>query len=744
MLGLLASLLLFSDGSTDWKIVAAEGTADDTPIVYAVRELRTALKKVSGADFAAETGVSGSRRIFVGLDAALSKDGREHVAVRMSGDAIDLVGNEPRAVLHAVYLFLQRELGVRWLWPGADGEFVPRRSTWEVPERSYEHVPSVKYRGFHMCGDWYGRDEFMVWMARNFMSAHRQGVRRAEERRLGFYDFLCAHNVSLNRRPDVWERHPEYYAELDGVRTKVNICLSSEGCLETVAEQLAETIRKRPGLEIVSVFPPDNQDYCRCAKCRTMSVSTAWFTFYNKLVAKLRGAFPDLKFATIAYQGYRDVPVGVKPDAEFVEYATMERCYIHGLDDPTCPLNRAECAHLDDWEKTGLPVGEYAYDYDAFITRSVLMPFLSQIERTVNAAVRRGHVSLIPEVMMSPRTGPDEKVASCQNRLSELFYARKMWDASLSKEAFLDDWCRTAFGTAAEPMKDYFLAFDRAWQSVPNHHLRLLQDAMNTVPKVLSEEVRKELEKSLASAETTAGLSERQRAAIAWERALFMQWTEMADFAQGRTSGSNLRPIFYWTENPTIAAQPAKVRADLAACGWDAAFATNAVQAAGAVSPDAKVYWFRNVSGKKLPPHVKATVEKAVREDGAIALFGGYNALDVDAVFGKPYAVKTVRMFMGAYSHRRPTYIRPGDWSTKPHDILRFLRGITPAYGQEPVSPEGWTVYLKGKTKDGAREAPFLVSKPYGRGLVVVAGESVSMNFGGFFQNVMLEKGREE
>ena len=39
---------------------------------------------------------------------------------------------------------------------------------WAVPTKGdWRHTPSIKYRVFHCCGDWYKRDQFLDWAARD-------------------------------------------------------------------------------------------------------------------------------------------------------------------------------------------------------------------------------------------------------------------------------------------------------------------------------------------------------------------------------------------------------------------------------------------------------------------------------------------------------------------------------------------------------------------------------------------------
>ena len=158
---------LFENGATEWRVMRQ--TDGDVVVRYAVTELTRALKLVSGATFAVVDGDEPTAGdIFVGVDPTLPEPGDEVVVNKMDGGVLRLVGNEPRAALHAVYAFLQYRLGVRWVRPGEDGEFMPSLSTYEVPENlDWRHTPSIRYRGFHCCGDWYDRENFVIWMARN-------------------------------------------------------------------------------------------------------------------------------------------------------------------------------------------------------------------------------------------------------------------------------------------------------------------------------------------------------------------------------------------------------------------------------------------------------------------------------------------------------------------------------------------------------------------------------------------------
>jgi len=531
----------FQNGKTDWKIYLSP-QADPTE-VYAAQELQGVLKKISGAEFEVVSLAAApvSRAIIIGdlknpevqsqADALrLSAGEVEEIAVYTLGERLYLAGNQPRGALYAVYSFLQRELGVRWLWPGSSGEFMPTKTSWTLPKLAFNHRPAIRYRGFHLCGDWRDHQIFREWMARNFINIHRHAA-SAEEKRMGFYSMWSSHNARV-RDKSIFDQHPEYFAEVQGMRYRENICFSNPGVLGIVAESMAEYIRKRPELDILSIFPSDNQTYCRCDECAKTDVSTAWFGFYNRLTDTLKQEFPELRFATIAYQGYRAVPKCRIRNSEFVEYASYMRCNVHPFGHPDCKLNDDISSAFLEWKATGLPIGNYAYEYDIFSKNRRFAPFLSMIDNAIKTGKKLGHVSMITEILLSPKRGPDVYVNNVQNRLSIYLYARLLWDPDQSMTDILRDWCQTAFGKAAGPMFDYYTAMDRAWAAMPIHKC-ILGDALSVNEFLFANKLQDEAAAAFAAAHQTLGtvedsaMRERWMAAFERERILFKQWQDL-------------------------------------------------------------------------------------------------------------------------------------------------------------------------------------------------------------------------
>ena len=339
-----------------------------------------------------------------------------------------------------------------------------------------------------------------------------------------------SHNVALPVA--LFEQHPEYFAEIGGKRYKNNICFSHPEVDKLVAADIADYLRKRPILDILSLFPRDNQDYCRCERCAETDVSTTWFQFYNRLTDTLKKEFPDLKFATIAYQGYRNVPQCPIRNSEFVEYASYSRCNVHPYGKPDCQHNEDTLRAMLAWQATGLPIGHYAYEYDIYSKNARFIPFFSVIENAVQTSRRLGHVAVIPEVSLSPRDGPSVYAHHVQNRLSLYLHARLLWEPDRTMTGVLREWCETAFGEAAVPMQDYYLAMDRAWTAMPIH-ATILGNALRAAPHLMTDGLRSEAvaalraaEKRLAEIDDPAA-RDRAATALRHDRALFHQWLDL-------------------------------------------------------------------------------------------------------------------------------------------------------------------------------------------------------------------------
>jgi hypothetical protein len=138
-------------------------------------------------------------------------------------------------------------------------------------------------------------------------------------------------------------------------------------------------------------------------------------------------------------------------------------------------------------------------------------------------------------------------------------------------------------------------------------------------------------------------------------------------------------------------------------------------------------FWFRHPNGPNKVPadYLEQQVLPAVQA-GALAVFASYWPIPLDQYFDDPsFKVNVVTTGKIPLAGRRSQFIAPGDWSRKPNDLLpRLTSRITPAYGFVPEVPAAWTV-LATAPRSGGEPFPYVLTRPYGEGMIVLCGDSI-------------------
>lgn len=278
---------------------------------YAAEELRYHVGKALGREpeIVAEDKLDpkGARRHFyVGATEAAKKAGipvwkladEERVVRTFGGDLYLLGGDAPihkagvlspwspsaRGTLYAVYDFLENEMGVRWLWPGPTGEFVPKADTIAVGAIDRSGREPLVMRFWHGLG---GADEKQMYgwtdvAARRrfheeqskFMLRHRCGQRINMSSGHAFGKFV----------ERFFDTHPEYFQlKPDGTRGpwhpgkagwNCSMCVSNPDLPKIVVRDWYEKYAKAAGKgrfplqPIVNACENDTPGACRCANCR--------------------------------------------------------------------------------------------------------------------------------------------------------------------------------------------------------------------------------------------------------------------------------------------------------------------------------------------------------------------------------------------------------------------------------------------------------------------------------------------
>lgn len=254
--------------------------------------------------------------------------------------------------LFAVYSFIERELGVRWLWPGEIGTVYQRKKHLVLHPKSW----TVRYMAF---SEWRApaKVDSPGWSdrkcARKFYEDQSIWLRR---HRFSTCDRLAKGHAFTKWFHEYGEKHPEWFNELpDGKRRSdpfyshgrpefISLCVSNRDLVKEIVRKWAESNEG----EIINGNENDTAGKCCCANCLAAdcagegkvrhqralsaylaksnswyralgSLSTRYAAFYNALLDEGRKVRPDCRVIAGVYANYSQPPMkGTRMDRNII------------------------------------------------------------------------------------------------------------------------------------------------------------------------------------------------------------------------------------------------------------------------------------------------------------------------------------------------------------------------------------------------------------------------------------------
>jgi len=330
-------------------------------VEYAAAELRHHVREASGAtlEVVRENALHADRGnlIILGACTAAGEAGihpermpANAFVIRLKGGRLHLVGRDGggaplsattgAGTLFAVYEFLEKALGVRWLWPGRLGEVIPERATVSVDawdqETEHPYLLTNLWTPSFYCAKrgWSSKETHS-----RFLREQRIWLRR--HRFLRSVDLATGHAFG-----GYWQRfgetHPEFFNLLaDGRRAPlkhpvaVSLCVSEPALWDQIVRDWEEGRKKRPGINL-NLCENDTPGLCTCARCEAWdppgaatvaigaevvgqvggqelrSLSDRYAKFYLAVQDRARRIDPDVRVFAYAYTNYCDPPLATR------------------------------------------------------------------------------------------------------------------------------------------------------------------------------------------------------------------------------------------------------------------------------------------------------------------------------------------------------------------------------------------------------------------------------------------------
>lgn len=370
----------------------------DPVLVFAAEELKKYLRMMmpQGGDPEIDLDAEAKEGFRLGLleDFGLPFEGEDavvddvvHIDTAKAGGI--LAGSNPRSVLFAVYRFLRLN-GCRWLYPGVDGEFIPKK---DIAPQKYHKLADYRFRGHCNEGaesqtcmletiDFYAKQEINVYMIEfdipffyyNSYYAHKlnsknrppepvspdqvfQWKRQCEveiaKRGLQFHDMghgWTAEPFGLSSAegwiPEhvqaVTEEQRKYLAQIKGVRAlkngvalNTNICLSNPESRTIMAKSIVDYAKKHGNVTYLHVWLADGRrNHCECDECQKMRPTDWYLCLMNEVDKLLTEAGLDTRIVFIAYVDTMFAPEKIKienPKRFSLLYAPITRSYCSSI-----------------------------------------------------------------------------------------------------------------------------------------------------------------------------------------------------------------------------------------------------------------------------------------------------------------------------------------------------------------------------------------------------------------------------
>ena len=500
-----ADLPLVRDGEPVCVIVISEeaGTVSSS----AARALQEYIEKVSGARatifieeslslpdvhwWYADTTIISIGDTKLARDAGLAADQLEPEGflLKTVGNTLFILGREDRldttklrsagwhlpvwpiprqGTLFGVWTFIEDYLGVRWLWPGDLGEVVPIRKNISIPRLDRAEKPAFAIRIIRPGLLSSANRDAAIKLGESGGSRVRrltETIDWTRKMRMGRSMVIDQTHAYGDAFFDKYSKdHPDWFALLPGFRRaerrtaysdkpgldRARLCHSNPELQAEVAVIVQRKGEQSPALTGVSVGLDDvsrGEVYCTCDDCKAFgtTLSDRVMRFSSEVAALVARQRPDLLVSQFAYGHWNQPPVATRVHRNVSVWyvGTFTSGYMYEPD-------RTENWTLwDGWaDKVD---GKMVWRPNLPPTMGIPTVFYKKLAEDIRRFAAKMHGLDIDCLDLNWASRGLDWYVVC----------KLMWDPQLDVEAIVDDYCRSGFGPAWKPIRDYFEVVER-------------------------------------------------------------------------------------------------------------------------------------------------------------------------------------------------------------------------------------------------------------------------------------------
>ncbi len=459
---------------------------DSAPSVsYAADELGRYIGMLAGETVSRAEDAAPKKGFLVALDPESDDDS---FRLRSSNGLFSITGGK-RGVIYGVCEALERFGGVDWL--SSWRTHVPAGKGFHVPDSLDErHAPAFALREVYYA-DVMSHFDFAVHLRLNGLFSHDSTAPRPADPKLGgkawrfAKGFENSHTLSiLLPVAKYFKEHPEYYAEVDGLRRDVawQACLTNPDVLKIVTEKVLAALDADPEAKMIGISHNDNlKGYCRCANCAAVdeyedSHAGTELRFVNAVADEVKKRHPGVLVQTLAYQYTRKPPKHERPrDNVVITLCSIECDRLRPFGAPNgAAVNKAFERDLDGWSKVTDKL--YVWDYTG--------EMFHYMHPMLNSHIMQDNIRYFRDKGVKFVFSQGNGFGANHQEFAELkawLVAKSLWNPDQPLNALLDRFFTGFYGAGAPHVRAYYeLSKAQAESLPPEETMSIYQNSSRT------------------------------------------------------------------------------------------------------------------------------------------------------------------------------------------------------------------------------------------------------------------------
>ncbi len=476
-----SDMVIAMNGHSAYRIVVPRERS--AAVDFAAAELQRYVREVSGAELPIvaedEAGpgpafVLGNCRRLAGTGLmrevrALRHDG---VLLKTVGDDIAILGDGERGQVYAVYTFLERCLGCRFLT--LDCTVIPKHEVLTLPALDYAHCSPFLYREelYNDFQDWRLSARYRLNGA-NLNQCIGRPWQDPEAPIQGLAIVPFVHSCLALVPPSVYlAEHPEYYCLVNGQRCADPIggqlCFTNPDVLRIATAQVLEWLENNPGVLSIDVSQndawPGHYGACECENCRRVVAEEGAehgpiLRFVNAIAAEVAKRDPNAFVDTLAYQHTVAMPKVTKPAPNVIIRTCHHACYFHGVQED--PLGTVFRNAILDWSTVtpNLHVWHYRVNIWHYLAPN---PNLESLAGDIKWYAEHGVSGLMVQ-------GNIQSTGGEMSDFRQYLIAQLMWDPTQDPMVIRKDFCEGFYGPVSDEVMEFLANLDAFGRASPAH-----------------------------------------------------------------------------------------------------------------------------------------------------------------------------------------------------------------------------------------------------------------------------------